>query len=428
MRRDALLEYLHSGTVRLEPVYGPESGSAVQRLTELTEEFAGTFDCDGASETRLFSTPGRAELGGSHIDHQLGHGLAASVNLDTIACVTPNDSRIIRIKSRNHRMAVVELDDLSCRPGETGSSMALVRGIAAFFSRVAGSLHGLDVYTTTTVLRGSGLSSSAAFEVLTANIFNHFFCNGELPPVQVAQAAHYAENVYFQKPSGVLDQLACATGGVIGVDFAPMAQGQMPDVQRLSLDFSAMGHALCIIDTRASHAALVEDFAAIPREMQAAAQCFGREVLRYVPYEEFFRELPRVRAACGDRAALRAYHYFQEDMRVRRQTEALRQNNFSAFLQCVRESGRSSFMYLQNATNYQESRVQPLGVLQAAAEALLDGTGAVRVHGGGFAGTMMVFVPLEKLDRFVQGMEAVSGPGTCHILHFRSAGSTLLLA
>ncbi len=428
MRRDVLLEYLHGGAVCLEAVYGAESGQAAGRLTELTEEFAETFDCDGASETRLFSTPGRAELGGSHIDHQFGHGLAASVNLDTIACVTPNPSHVIRIKSRNHRMAVVELDDLTIHPDETGSSMALVRGIAAYFSQLAGGLHGLDVYTTTTVLRGGGLSSSAAFEVLIANIFNHFFCNGELPPVQTAQAAHYAETVYFQKPSGFLDQLACSTGGVIGVDFAPLAQNRSPEIQKLSLDLSALGHALCIIDTKASHAPLVEDFAAIPREMQEAARCFGKEALRDVAYEEFLRELPRVRAACGDRAVLRAYHYFQEDLRVQRQIAALRQNDFPEFLRCVRESGRSSFMYLQNAASYRESRFQPLGILQAVAEELLDGTGAVRVHGGGFAGTMMAIVPLARLDCFVQRMEAAAGPGTCHVLHFRNTGATLLLS
>lgn len=428
MRRDVLLEYLRSGTANLEPVYGSESGNAVHRLLELTEEFAETFGCTSTAETRLFSTPGRAELGGSHIDHQLGHGLAASVNLDTIACVTPNSSQVIRIKSRNHRMAVVNLDELTARPDEIGSSMALVRGLAAYFSHIAGGLHGLDVYTTTTVLRGGGLSSSAAFEVLTANILNHFFCNGKLPPMQVAQAAHYAENVYFQKPSGVLDQLACASGGIIGADFAPLSQKQPPQVQNLSLDLPALGHALCIIDTKASHASLVEDFAAIPREMQAAARCFGKEVLRDVPYEEFLRELPRVRAACGDRAALRAYHYFQEDRRVRQQIDALRRNDFPAFLRCVQESGRSSFMYLQNAANHRDSRVQPLGILQAVAEELLDGAGAVRVHGGGFAGTMIAFVPLEQLDRFVRGMEAAAGPDTCHILHFRSIGSALLLS
>lgn len=430
MKREVLLEYLRSGAVReqLEPVYGGEAAAAEARLLELTEEFAQIFPCGPDSETLLFSTPGRAELGGSHTDHQLGRGLAASVNLDTIACVTPNDSHTIRIKSRNHRMATVHLDDLGIHEEETGSSMALVRGLAQKFTQLAGPLRGFDVYTTTTVLRGGGLSSSAAFEVLTATIFNHLFCGGSLTPPQVAQAAQYAENVYFNKPSGMLDQLACAVGGVIGVDFQPCAGQQLPEITPLSLDLAAYGHALCIIDTKASHASLVDDFAAIPREMQQVALCFHSESLRGVDYDTFFHDLPRVRTLCGDRAVLRAYHYFHEDQRICRQIAALQQGDFSAFLRCVRESGRSSFLYLQNASNYQESRVQPLGVLQAVAEELLGGTGAVRIHGGGFAGTLAAFVPLDRVDAFTAGMDAVAGPGSCRILHFRSTGSALLIS
>ena len=244
----------------------------------------------------------------------------------------------------------------------------------------------------------------------------------------MAQIAQYAENVYFNKPSGALDQLACAVGGVIGVDFGPCAGQQPPEITHLPLDLAAYGHALCIIDTKASHASLVEDFAAIPREMQQAALCFSHDVLRGVDYDQFFRDLPRVRALCGDRAALRAFHYFHEDRRVCRQMQALEQGDFPAFLQCVRESGRSSFLYLQNATNYQDSRVQPLGILQAAAEELLDGAGAVRIHGGGFAGTLAAFVPLDRLERFMAGMDAVAGPGACSVLHFRDTGSALLLS
>ena len=226
----------------------------------------------------------------------------------------------------------------------------------------------------------------------------------------------------------MLDQLACAVGGVIGVDFQPCAGQQLPEITPLSLDLAAYGHALCIIDTKASHASLVDDFAAIPREMQQVALCFHSESLRGVDYDTFFHDLPRVRTLCGDRAVLRAYHYFHEDQRICRQIAALQQGDFSAFLRCVRESGRSSFLYLQNASNYQESRVQPLGVLQAVAEELLGGTGAVRIHGGGFAGTLAAFVPLDRVDAFTAGMDAVAGPGSCRILHFRSTGSALLIS
>ena len=425
MKRGHLLELLQSGALlsQLEPVYGQDAGAANKRLRELVLEFAGVFPCTDASDTWLFSTPGRAELGGSHTDHQRGRGLAAAVNLDTIACVVPNSSGIIRVKSRGHRMAAVELENLSIQEAEMGNSPSLVRGVAARLGQLGYAIGGFDAYTTSIVPRGSGLSSSAAFEVLVATIMNHLFCGGALSPLQTAQTALYAENVYFGKPSGLLDQLACASGGVIAADFHFPRD---PAVRRLPMDLDAQGYALCIVDTRASHADLVSDFAAIPREMEQAAACFGQKTLRDVDYQEFLREIPRVRASCGDRAVLRAYHFFQEDRRVLRQWEALEQGDFPAFLQCARASGLSSFMYLQNVSNHKDSRFQPLALLQALAEELLEDAGAVRVHGGGFAGTVEAFVPLPRLERFIQGMEDMAGQGSCHAVRLRGAGSVLL--
>ncbi len=426
MRRGELLRELEQGGLpeRLEPVYGKDAPSAAYRLRELMLEYGETFPCSDDAETLLFSTPGRTELGGNHTDHQHGHGLAASVNLDTIACVVPNNSQTIRIKSRHHRLAEVDLSDLSVKKEETGNSVSLLRGVAARLTQLGYTMGGFDAYTTTRVLRGSGLSSSAAFEVLTATIMNQLFCGGALSSTELAKVGQYAENVYFGKPCGLMDQMACATGGVIVIDFK---DPDNPDLRRVQVDLSRFGHALCIIDTRASHADLTADYAAITQEMRQVAACFGREILRDVSFDQFLESLATVRATCGDRAALRAYHFFRDDQRVLLECDALEKGDFDTFLHHVRQSGRSSFMYLQNVSNYRESRSQPVALLLALAEDLLEGRGACRVHGGGFAGTIQAFVPLDILSSFVAGMEAVAGQGACHVLSFRNVGSVPLV-
>ena len=426
MRRGELLRELEQGGLpeRLEPVYGKDAPSAAYRLRELMLEYAETFPCSDDAETLLFSTPGRTELGGNHTDHQHGHGLAASVNLDTIACVVPNNSQTIRIKSRHHRLAEVDLSDLSVKKEETGNSVSLLRGVAARLTQLGYTMGGFDAYTTTRVLRGSGLSSSAAFEVLTATIMNQLFCGEALSSTELAKVGQYAENVYFGKPCGLMDQMACATGGVIVIDFK---DPDNPDLRRVQVDLSRFGHALCIIDTRASHADLTADYAAITQEMRQVAACFGREILRDVSFDQFRESLATVRATCGDRAALRAYHFFRDDQRVLLECDALEKGDFDTFLHHVRQSGRSSFMYLQNVSNYRESRSQPVALLLALAEDLLEGRGACRVHGGGFAGTIQAFVPLDILSSFVAGMEAVAGQGACHVLSFRNVGSVPLV-
>ena len=427
MRRGDLLKGLEDGSLlpRLEPVYGKDAENAAQRLLELMEEYAGTFPCGEDADTWLFSTPGRTELGGNHTDHQRGHCLAAAVELDTIACAVPNGSNIIRIKSRHHRMAEVDLNCLALQDAETGSSPALVRGVAARLAQLGYAAGGFDAYTTTRVLRGSGLSSSAAFEVMACTIMNHLFCGGRLSPIQLAQVGQYAENVYYGKPCGLLDQLSCACGGVIAAGFQDPAQ---PSVQQVHVDLAAQGYALCIVDAGASHASLIEDYASIPREMGQVAAHFGKEVLGEVPYEDFQREMSAVRAACGDRAVLRAIHFYQDDRRVAQQLEALEQRDLDAFLRLVRQSGRSSFMYLQNVSTYRDSRVQPMAVLLAQAEELLGDRGACRIHGGGFAGTIQAFVPLDLLEAFTRRMEALTRTGACYTLDIRSTGSVCLIA
>ena len=427
MRRGELLRGLEDGSLlpRLEPVYGSDAAGAAQRLLELTREYAGTFPCGDDTDTWLFSTPGRTELGGNHTDHQRGHCLAAAVELDTIACAAPNGSHMIRIKSRHHRLAEVDLDRLDVMDAETGSSPSLVRGVAARLKQMGHTIGGFDAYTTTRVLRGSGLSSSAAFEVLACTIMDHMFCGGRLSPVQLAQVGQYAENVYYGQPCGLLDQLSCACGGVIAAGFQ---DPDHPSVRQIDVDLAAQGYALCIVDAGASHASLIEDYASIPREMEQAAAYFGKEVLGEVSYEDFQRELPAVRAACGDRAALRAIHFYQDDRRVARQLEALEKKDLNTFLRLVRQSGRSSFMYLQNVSTHRDSRIQPMAVLLAQAEELLGDRGACRIHGGGFAGTIQAFVPLDLLETFTRRMEALTREGSCYILNIRSSGSVCLIA
>ena len=426
MRRGELLQALEGGGLldRLEPVYGEEAAGAAGRLADLVRGFTETFPCGEDRDLLLFSVPGRTELGGNHTDHQGGRCLAGSVNLDTIACASLNGTDRVRIQSRNHRMAEVSLDDLSVRPAETGNSVSLVRGVAARLKEMGYAVGGFDAYTTTRVIRSSGLSSSAAFEVLACAMMDYFFCGGALTPLQLAQVGQYAENVYYGKPCGLMDQLACASGGVIAIDFA---RPEAPALRQVRVDLTGEGYALVIVDAGANHADLTEEYAAIPREMGAAAACFGRERLSQVPYEQFLEELPRVRAACGDRAVLRAMHFFQDDRRAAEQCAALERGDFPAFLRLVRRSGRSSFMNLQNVITCRSSREQPLAVLLALAEELLEGQGACRVHGGGFAGTIQAFVPLDRVERFTRGMEALAGAGACHVLSIRNTGAALLV-
>ena len=428
MKRSDLLSKLKNGQLndRLEAVYGKNGlSAALQRLTFLVEEFGRTFPCSDDTQTLLFSAPGRTELGGNHTDHQRGHCLAASVDLDTIACVVPNGSNIVRIKSQHHHIAQIDLNDLQVHPEEAGSSVSLLRGVAARLHQMGYTVGGFDAYTTTRVLRGSGLSSSAAFEVLIGTIMNHLYCGGELTSTQIAQIGQYAENVYFDKPCGLMDQLACATGGVIAIDFH---DADTPSLQQVHVDLTSEGYALCIIDSMASHADLTADYAAIPQEMRAVAASLGKTVLSDVDEALFRENLSSVRAACGDRAALRAHHFFKDDKRVIAQCDALKNGDFDTFLRLVQASGRSSFMYLQNVATYRDSREQPVALLLALAEDLLDGRGACRVHGGGFAGTIQAFVPLDILNAFIAGMEQVAGKGACHVLSIRDQGSILLIS
>ena len=385
----------------------------------LKQSFADAFHHPPAF---LFSAPGRTELGGNHTDHQLGRVLAGAVSLDTTAAVARNGSDMVQVLSEGYPICRISLSDLEIHPEETGSSAALIRGILSGIRAKGCCIPGFDAYVSSRVLPGSGLSSSAAFEVLIGTIVNHLSGCGHTP-LQIAQLGQSAENVYFGKPCGLMDQAACAIGGIITIDFADAAA---PLVEHLDFDLSATGHALCIIDSGADHADLTAEYAAIPGELRAVCRVFGQEHLRQVDEAAFYRRIPEVRAAAGDRAVLRAIHIFEDNRRVTEQVQALRAGNFERFLQLSKASGRSSWMYLQNVIPAGCTTHQELAVALALAEKLLDGRGAFRVQGGGFAGTIQAFVPLDMLDAFRSGMEAVLGAGSCHVLNIRPEGGILL--
>lgn len=388
------------------------------RCSRIRESFQKTF---GIPAQALFSAPGRTELGGNHTDHQRGRVLAASVDLDILAAVAVNHSGIVRVQSEGYPMFTVDLREKEPKKEEENTSAALVRGMAVKMEKMGCPIGdaGLDICVTSSVPGGSGLSSSAAFEVLIGTVFNHIFWNDSRTPVQIAQIGQYAENVYFGKPCGLMDQTASSVGGVVAIDFADPAA---PVVEAIALDLTAAGYALCILDSGADHADLTDEYAAITQELKEVCRVFGKEALRDVPEEEFFAALKTVRAAAGDRGTLRAFHVYQENRRAAQEAQAIRDGDIGRFLRLVRESGDSSALYLQNVVPCGQSNRQELLFTIALAKRLLGGEGAVRVHGGGFGGTAQAFVPLDRLEGFRDGMEAVIGKGSCHVVAIRPVG------
>ena len=371
----------------------------------------------------IFSAPGRTEIGGNHTDHQHGCVLAGAVDLETIADVTLNNTNLIRIQSEGYPEFTVNLDQLQVRQEEKNTTAALVRGVAAAFAERGAVLQGFDAKIRSTVLPGSGLSSSAAFEVLIGTICNTLFFDSRLNAVEIAQIGQWAENVYFGKPCGLMDQTASSVGGMVFIDFADT---EHPVVEKIDFDFASSGHALCIIDSGADHADLTEEYAAIPGELKALCALFGKEYLRQIPEELFLARLPEIRGKVSDRAILRAFHIYNENKRVVQQVEALKQGDFSAFLKLIVQSGHSSWMYLQNICPAGSVSQQAVGFTLALCDTLLHGKGAYRVHGGGFAGTVQAFVPMDMLDAFKLEIERVLGDGSCHVLSIRPQGGILV--
>lgn len=407
----------------LRTLYGAERlDDARARCASVLAGYANAF---GESAAALFSAPGRTELGGNHTDHERGLVLAASVDLDILAAASPNGSGLLRIQSQGYPLITVDLRDSAPRAEEQNTSAALIRGVAARMKELGCPLDGagLDAYMVSSVPGGSGLSSSAAFEVLVGTMLNSLFWNGRCTPVEIARIGQYAENVFFGKPCGLMDQAASSVGGVVAIDFQDQ---ELPLVEGIALDLAANGCALCILDSGADHAELTDEYAAVTEELRAVCRYFGREVLREVPEADFLAALPRVRETAGDRAVLRAFHIYAENRRAAAEAQALRNGDFTEFLRLARESGRSSAMYLQNVIPTGQIARQELMVAIALAERLLEDRGAVRVHGGGFAGTAQAFVPLDMLDMFRRRIEAVLGPGSCHVVSIRPVGGVRL--
>ena len=380
---------------------------------------AGFHSVFGSAPQRYFSAPGRTEIGGNHTDHQRGRVLAAAVNLDTVAAVACNGTDWIRIQSKGYPMCQVNVKELNPVESEINSTPALIRGVAARFVQLGCKVEGFDAYVESTVLPGSGLSSSAAFEVLIGTVINYLFFAGKVSQPEIAMIGQYAENVFFGKPCGLMDQTASAVGGMVTIDFGVKDH---PDIQPVAFDFASCGHALCIIDSGADHADLTDEYAAVTKEYKALCAHFGKEVLTEVAEEDFYAAIPELRKACGDRAVMRGVHQYAENKRVVQQVEALRSGDFNRFLQLIKESGYSSYMYLQNVIPAGYVQHQDMAVALGLCEHYLQGKGAYRVHGGGFAGTVQAFVPFELLDSFRAGIDSALGEGACHVLSIRPQG------
>ena len=394
-----------------------------KRVSRVLDGFQQTFGAGEDTPVTLCSAPGRTEICGNHTDHQHGRVLAAAVNVDFLVCAAPNGGDTIRFQSEGWPLVEVRLDGKGPRAEERESTASLVRGMAELAARRGHPVKGFDAYAVSDVLPGSGLSSSAACEVLLGVIVNHLFCQDAFTPVEIAQMGQGAENVYFGKPSGLMDQTASSVGGAVAIDFADPAR---PVVRSVAVDLNALGYALCIIDSGASHADLTDEYAAVPREMGAVAAFFGKEVLREVSQEQVLSHLPALRERAGDRAVLRALHFFADDVRAEEEADALARGDMDAFLALVKESGRSSWEFLQNITPAGAVREQAMAVALAVAERALKGRGACRVHGGGFAGTIQAFVPLDSLEAFRAETEGALGAGSCHVLSIRPVGGAVL--
>ena len=422
------LEELLSGDLngRMVEVYGCDSAKAQEyanRFAKVIKGFQVTFPGSAEKEIGLYSAPGRTEIGGNHTDHQYGCVLAASVNLDAIAAAALNGTDKIRFYSEGYGMIEADLSVLDPVESEKESTLALIRGMAALAIRRGYDVKGIDVYCTSNVLGGSGLSSSAAFETLMGVILNDMFCGNVFDAVEIAKMGQITENQYFGKPSGLMDQSASSVGGVVAIDFG---DPENPQVEKINLDLAGEGYALCIIDSKSSHADLTDAYASIPREMKAVAATFGKTHLRGISKEDLIARTGAIRKVCGDRAFLRAIHFVLDNERAQQEAAALKAGDFDKFLEIVKASGRSSYMYLQNISVEGAVDNQAVGVALSLCDVLLEGRGAFRVHGGGFAGTVQAFVPLDMLDSFKATIESAIAPGCCHVLSIRPVGGAVV--
>ncbi len=402
---------------RLSVVYGDEAQFQQERFFNLAETFEKDFS--DSADIRFFSAPGRTEVGGNHTDHNNGKVLAAAVNLDAIAAVSKRDDGIICVNSAGYTPITVDSADHEIKDNEAGKSDALIRGVCARFKELGYNYGGFNASVTSRVLSGSGLSSSAAYEVLIGTILNYLYNDGKISAVEIAQISQYAENVYFKKPCGLMDQTACSVGGFVQIDFEDTSK---PVINKVDFDIAKHGYILCIVDTGGNHADLTGDYASIRLEMNSVAEYFGKNVLRQVDEKDVFENIGEIRKKTGDRAIERAIHFYNENKRVERLAKALSDGNFDEFKNIIIESGKSSYMYNQNCFTLSTPNEQPVALALCICEELLKGKGAYRVHGGGFAGTIQAFVPETESESFVNAMRKVFGENSCYILKVRSHG------
>lgn len=390
-----------------------------QQKKRYVKAVASYCEIFGEMPVEIYSAPGRSEVGGNHTDHQHGRVLAASVSLDAIAVAGRVDESLVRIQSEGYKLCEIRLDELDKKTREEGTTKGLIRGVLAGLKQQGYKMGGFCAYITSDVLSGSGLSSSATFETLIGTVVSGLYNHAEIPAVTIAQTGRYAENVYFGKPSGLMDQMACAIGGMVYIDFE---NEEKPQVEKIDADFEKAGLTLCIVDTKGSHAGLTHEYAQIPVEMKQIAAHFGKNVLREVEEKDFYAELPVLCKESGDRAVLRAIHFFAEDERVVKEVNALRAGDWNRFLKLVKESGDSSYKYLQNVYVSHDTVSEPVAIALAVSERTLADKGVCRVHGGGFAGTIQAFVKEAAVLDYKNAMEAVFGADSCHVLKIRRYG------
>lgn len=426
MKPQEFINAVKSGEMdeKLRAVYVLDSEVEKQkpRYISLLEEFIKLFGDD--RDVIITSAPGRTEVCGNHTDHNNGKVMAASINLDAIAvCAKSSDNRI-RVKSQGHAMNEVNITKLLPDEAEFGRSTAMVRGVVAKIKDLGFEIGGFDAVTTSDVMGGSGLSSSAAFEVLLGTTVSYLFNDGKISAVDIAKVAQYSENVFFGKPCGLLDQMASSVGTFVSIDFEST---EKPVIKKVDYDFSTSGHSLCIVDTGGNHSDLTDDYAAVRAEMESVAAAMGKNVLREISFEDFKKALPEIKDKVNDRAIIRAFHFYNENIRVEKAVSALESGDFEAFKQIIIDSGHSSYMYNQNVFAPANPTEQKLSVALCMSEDILKGKGAWRVHGGGFAGTIQAFVPNDILDEYKTAMESVFGEGNCHVLIIRPVGGTRVM-
>lgn len=425
MTKNDILSQLKNGklTALFEELYGADGlEGQTQRWSELVEQHEALY---GNQDISLFSTPGRTELGGNHTDHNRGRVLAGSINLDTIAAVSLTGDTTVIIDSEGYPAVKVDISDLSVHPEEEGLTESLVRGIAARFVEKGYKINGFRANTTSSVLKGSGLSSSAALEVLVGTIFSALFNGNMVTSTEIAQIGQYSENNYFGKPCGLMDQVACANGGIVAIDFK---DPEKPVITPVVYNFNKAGYTLMVVDTGGNHADLTPEYAAIPTEMKSVASEFGQEVCRDVEEEEIIKNISSLREKTGDRAILRTLHFFNDNKRVSLMVESLKDNRVEDYLHQVNLSGHSSFCYLQNVYPGKEPREQGISLALALTEEFLEDRGACRVHGGGFAGTIQVYIPNEKAKDYISYMQNFFGEGTVTPLRIRPLSSMQILS